>query len=109
MVSGVLNGVPMEESTVQWVRRKTIGDETTIYAGPQVMMKMKFTADSSKSPKTIDYVNTGGSNKGKTQEGIYDLDGKILRVCMAAPGTRRPKEFDSKAGDGRMFTVWERS
>jgi len=109
MVSGVSNGVPMEESTVQWVKRKTVGDETTISAGPQVMMKMKFTADSSKSPKTIDYVNTGGANKGKNQEGIYDLEGKILKVCMAAPGARRPKEFESKAGDGRMFTVWERS
>jgi uncharacterized protein (TIGR03067 family) len=109
MVSGVSNGVPMDESTVQWVRRKTTGDETTIFAGPQTMMKMKFTADSSRSPKTIDYINTGGANKGKNQEGIYDLDGKILKVCMAAPGAKRPKEFESKAGDGRMFTVWERS
>jgi len=109
MVSGVSNGVPMEESTVQWVRRKTIGDETTIYAGPQVMAKMKFTVDSAKSPKTIDYVNTGGANKGKHQEGIYDLEGKILRICVAAPGAQRPKEFESKAGDGRMFTVWERT
>jgi uncharacterized protein (TIGR03067 family) len=109
MVSGVSNGVPMEESTVQWVKRKTQGDETTISAGPQIMMKMKFTADSSKSPKTIDYVNTGGANKGKNQAGIYDLDGKILKVCMAAPGAQRPKEFESTAGDGRMFTVWERT
>jgi uncharacterized protein (TIGR03067 family) len=108
MVSGVSNGVAMDESTVQWVKRKTIGDETTIYAGPQLMMKMKFTANSSRSPKTIDYINTGGANKGKNQEGIYDLDGKILKVCMAAPGAQRPKEFESKAGDGRMFTVWER-
>jgi uncharacterized protein (TIGR03067 family) len=108
MVSGVSNGVPMEESAVQWVKRKTIGDETTIYAGPQIMMKVKFTADSSRSPKTIDYVNTGGASKGKNQEGIYDLDGKILKVCMAPPGAQRPKEFESKPGDGRMFTVWER-
>jgi uncharacterized protein (TIGR03067 family) len=109
MVSAVSNGVPMEESAVQWVKRKTIGDETTIYAGPQVMFKMKFTADSSKSPKTIDYVNTGGANKGKNQAGIYDLGGNILRVCMAAPGAPRPKEFESKTGDGRMFTVWKRT
>jgi uncharacterized protein (TIGR03067 family) len=109
MISGVSNGVPMEESTIQWVKRKTVGNESTIYAGPQIMAKMKFTADSSKSPRTIDYVNTGGANKGKNQEGIYDLDGKILKVCMAAPGAQRPKEFESKGGDGRMFTVWERT
>ena len=73
------------------------------------MMKMKFTADSSKSPKTIDYVNTGGANKGKSQQGIYVFEGKLLKICMAAPGAGRPDEFESKPGDGRMLTVWERT
>ena len=109
MVSGVSSGVPMEESTVQWVKRRTIGDETTISAGPQTMMKMKFTADAAKSPKSIDYINTGGANKGKTQKGIYDLEGRLLKICMAAPGAERPQEFESKPGDGRMLTVWEHS
>jgi len=109
VVSAVSNGVPMEQSAVQWVKRKTVGDETTIYTGPQMMMQMKFTCDPSKSPKTIDYVNTGGMNKGKNQEGIYHREGKTLKVCMAAPGSPRPKEFESKAGDGRMLTVWEKN
>ena len=73
------------------------------------MMKMKFIADASKSPKSIDYVNTGGANKGKTQKGIYDLEGRLLKICMAAPGPERPQEFESKPGDGRMLTVWEHS
>jgi uncharacterized protein (TIGR03067 family) len=108
MVSAVMNGAPMEESAVQWVRRITRGNETTVQAGPQTMMKFQFTHDASKSPGTIDYVNTGGANKGKAQAGIYEFDGGLLRVCVAAPGAARPKKFESKSGDGATFTVWKR-
>jgi uncharacterized protein (TIGR03067 family) len=108
MVSGVMNGGAMERSTVQWVRRVTTGDETAVYAGSQVMLKARFKSDPSKSPKTIDYVNTAGANKGKTQLGIYELEGDLLRVCMAAPGSERPSRFESVRGDGATFTEWRR-
>jgi len=108
MVSAVMDGQAMDPSAVEWVKRVTHGNETTVYAGPQIMMKMEFTSDASQAPKTIDYVNTAGSNQGKTQEGIYELDGGLLRVCVAAPGGPRPMQFQSNRGDGRTFTVWKR-
>ena len=108
MVSGVMDGNPMEKSAVQWVKRVTLGNQTTVYAGPQTMMKFEFASDPSKSPKTIDYVNIAGSNKGKAQLGIYELEGKLLKVCIAAPGSTRPTEFQSAPGDGRTLTVWKR-
>jgi uncharacterized protein (TIGR03067 family) len=108
MVSAVMNGQPMSNSDVQWVKRVTRGNQTTVYAGPQVMTAMQFTHDASSSPMTIDYVNTAGANKGKKQQGIYTIDGDLLKVCVSAPGAARPKEFDSKPGDGRTFTVWKR-
>ena len=107
MVSAVMDGQPMEQSAVEWVKRITHGNETTVYAGPQMMMRMEFTADGSTSPKTIDYFNTAGSNKGKTQEGIYKSEGGLLKVCVARPGGSRPSEFKSARGDGRTFTVWK--
>src|SRR5262249_28332296 len=67
MISGVMNGQPMEESAVQWVKRITRGNQTTVCAGPQVMMAMQFTHDASTSPPTIEYINTAGANKGKSQ------------------------------------------
>jgi len=73
------------------------------------MLKMKFTNDASKSPKTIDYVNTHGTNKGKSQLGIYEFDGDLLRVCVAAPGSARPQKFESLRGSGMTLTVWRRS
>jgi uncharacterized protein (TIGR03067 family) len=109
MVSAVMDGNPMDPSAVEWVKRVTHGNETTVYAGPQVMMKMEFTSDASKAPKTIDYLNTAGSNKGKSQQGIYDFEGGLLRVCVAPPGGPRPTQFQSNRGDGRTFTVWRRS
>jgi uncharacterized protein (TIGR03067 family) len=108
MVSAVMDGNPMEESAVQWVRRVTIGDEITVTAGPQVLMKMTFKHDPSRSPKAIDYVNTKGSNKGKTQLGIYEFDGDLLKICMGAAGSPRPSKFESVRGDGSTFTVWKR-
>ncbi len=108
MISAVMNGAPMEESAVQWVKRITRGNETTVQAGPQVMMKVFFTHDSSKSPGFIDYVNVAGANKGKAQRGIYKFDGDVLRVCVGAPESARPAEFESRRGDGRTVTVWKK-
>jgi len=109
MVSAVMNGQPMEESAVQWVRRVTRGNQTTVYAGPQVMMSMRFTQNASTSPRTIEYINTAGANKGKTQHGIYELDGGLLRICVSAPGSPAPTTFESLPGDGRTYTVWQRT
>ena len=108
MVSGVMDGVAMKPSDVQWVRRVTSGNETRVTAGPQVMLRATFTHDPSESPKTIDYVITLAANKGKTQLGIYEFEGDLLRICMGAPGQARATSFESKKGDKRTFTVWKR-
>ena len=108
MVSAVMNGAPMESSAVAWVKRVTVGNETAVYAGPQTMLKAQFVNDPSKSPKTLDYVHTAGSNKGKTTLGIYELDAGLLRICMAATGSKRPTKFESIRGDGASLTVWKR-
>jgi uncharacterized protein (TIGR03067 family) len=108
MVSGVMDGVAMKESDVQWVRRITKGNETTVVAGPQTMLKVNFTHDATKSPKTIDYVILAEGHKGKPQLGIYEFDGDLLRVCMAAPGRPRATKLESNRGDGATYTVWRR-
>jgi uncharacterized protein (TIGR03067 family) len=109
MVSAVMDGVPMDPSAVEWVKRITHGSETSVYAGPQLLMKMEFSCDASKAPKTIDYVNTAGSNKGKSQQGIYVFEGGILTICVAAPGKTSSHTIQSDRGDGRTFTVWKRA
>ena len=108
MVSGVMDGKPMDDETVRWVKRVTRGRRTTVYAGPQVMMEFDFTFDATKSPKTIDYTHTAGVNKGKKQLGIYELKGGELRVLMSAPGAAPPVGFQKAPGRGDTLTVWSR-
>jgi uncharacterized protein (TIGR03067 family) len=105
MISGIMNGRPMDNSLLHWVRRETRGNRTTVYAGPQIMLKVDFTSE---SPQAIDYLNLAGAHKGKRQAGIYKLEGDLLTVCIAAPGAARPKEFQSQPGDGRSLTAWKR-
>lgn len=106
MVSGVMGGKAMDDETVRWVKRVTRGSKTTVHAGPQLMLEFEFTHDESKSPKTIDYTNTAGANKGKKQLGIYALANRQLTILMAAPGAPRPARLDATPGIGDTLTVW---
>ena len=109
MVSGVMDGKAMDASMVQWVKRLTVGNQTTVKAGPQTMLKVEFTCDPTQSPMSIDYWGLAGANKGKKQLGIYKQEGDILTFCVAAPGAARPAEFVSVPGDGRTLTAWKRA
>lgn len=109
MVAGVIDGNPMDKSMVTWARRVTRGDETSVFAGPQLLFRFRFTHDPARSPQTIDYVNLAGPDQGKAQQGIYEFERGTLKLCVAAPGKERPLEFASTRGDGRMFTVWKKA
>ena len=96
---------------VKFCKRLTRGNLTTVLAGPQTMLKATFTLpllknDRSQNPKTIDYVNLHGANKGKSQLGIFERKGAALKMCVSAPGQPRPTDFSSKPGDGRNYTSW---
>lgn len=106
MVSGTFSGNPLDQAMVKWCTRVTRGNVTAVIAGPQTMLKARFTLDPSKRPAAIDYLNLEGASRGKSQAGIYEIDGGILKVCMAAPGRPRPYDFSSTSQDGRSLTTW---
>jgi uncharacterized protein (TIGR03067 family) len=65
--------------------------------------------DAAKKPKTIDTEVTAGDLKGNTIQGIYEIDGDTLRVCVVLPGKcERPTEFSGKAGSGCNLTIYKR-
>jgi uncharacterized protein (TIGR03067 family) len=64
--------------------------------------------DPSEKPKTIDFVIKKGKDKGKTQQGIYALEGDNLKCCMSEPGKDRPKALASKKESGHILVVLKR-
>jgi uncharacterized protein (TIGR03067 family) len=108
MVSGEIGGRPMPEAFVKTGRRVAKGDETTVTLGGRTFLTSKYTVDTSKKPYAIDYTMTDGPTKGKTQLGIYELDGDTVRFCFAAPGKDRPTKFEARAGDEQTLSVWKK-
>src|SRR5205823_15047290 len=99
----------MPEALVKSARRVCRGGETTVTLSGQLFMRAKITVDPSKKPKAIDYVLTGGPDKGKTQLGIYEIEDDTLKTCFAAPGKPRPADFTTATGSSRTLSVWKRT
>ena len=105
MISGFMDGHPIEASMVKYGKRVTRGNQTTVQFGSQVFMKATFTLDPAKSPHGIDLVHTQGMHQGKTL-GIYECDGKTLRLRASTPGQPRPADFEPRKGDGKTIAEW---
>jgi uncharacterized protein (TIGR03067 family) len=108
MVSGERDGQAFPAEFMKDSKRVAKGDEVTVTLQGQLFMKAKFTLGPAKSPKTIDYSVTGGPNAGKTQLGIYELDGDKVKFCFSTPGKERPDGFVTKPNDGRTLSTWKR-
>lgn len=74
-------------------------------------LKYKITLDPTTNPKSIDLVSQERRRDGKVfvQKGIYEWDGKTLRMCFDNTGKSRPKEFKSpKDKDNIYLSVLKR-
>jgi uncharacterized protein (TIGR03067 family) len=66
-----------------------------------------YKTDDSKKPPYLDLTITEGKDKGKTQLGIYKLDGDNLTVAFTTGDNKeRPKDF--KGGEGLEVSVLKR-
>jgi uncharacterized protein (TIGR03067 family) len=61
--------------------------------------------DPSKNPKTIDIVPDNGPDRGRVQQGVYEVDGNKLRICAAPPGKDRPATFETKDKPGQTLLI----
>lgn len=106
LVSGFLNGKPMDAVAVQYGVRSFRGNRTILKFGPQTYIDAIFTLDPSQLPRAIDYAHTKGMYAGKKQAGIYECDGATLKLSTAPPGEPRPADFAE--GGAHTVTVFRK-
>jgi len=101
LTSAVMNGAEIPKDQVKG--ELVFKDDKYSYAtGEGESGGGAFKLDTSKKPKAMDAVPSDGPAKGETVEVIYELDGNNLKVCMASPGAKRPKEFKAD-GDSNLW------
>jgi uncharacterized protein (TIGR03067 family) len=85
--------------------------ETDYDAEGGVAAKASIKLDPSKSPKAIDstilFIAIFPGEKGKTLQGIYQLEGDELKLAFPnAPARERPREFTTKKELEPRFVVF---
>jgi uncharacterized protein (TIGR03067 family) len=109
-VSLVLNGKEVPKENLKDLTLTFAGDKFTVKSGDKVFGQGTFKIDPGKDPRTIDTRWTEGDNKGKTEVGIYKVEGDTLTTCFAEAGTdKRPTSFTSKEDSKSELTVFKRA
>jgi uncharacterized protein (TIGR03067 family) len=70
--------------------------------------KVKFAFDPSTKPRCVDLTVVGGVQKDTTMEGIYELKGNKLKLCVKVLGKERPTKFESPEGESIALIEFER-
>jgi uncharacterized protein (TIGR03067 family) len=105
LVSAETDGKKAPEEQIKKVKVVINGSKHSVYFGDDVVAhEIPFTLDPTKKPKTTD----DQLPDGKVIHGIYELDGDVLKSCVAAPNKDRPTEFASKPGTGHTLRIFKR-
>jgi uncharacterized protein (TIGR03067 family) len=83
------------------------GDTYTAHIGED-KTEGTYKLDLRKSPRRMDILPKTGSDKGKVQLAIYQLQGNMLTICGAQPDKDRPTKFDTKDQPGCSLMVLRR-
>ena len=88
------------------------GDEIVVEGDDKVKFeyaRLKIKIDTTTMPKLFDVTVGGGIQKGADMEGIYELKGDELRICLRVFGNKeRPNEFKSPDGASIVYMVLKR-
>jgi uncharacterized protein (TIGR03067 family) len=87
------------------------GDTATVQGDPKVKKeyaKVKFKLDPTTNPPCADLTVTAGVQIDATMEGIYELKGDELKLCVRVIGNDRPLKFESPAGSSTALVTMKR-
>ncbi len=105
MVSGSIDGVPLEPNLAKYGRRITHGDQLTVRFGPQVFVKTRFILEPIEIARANRLCRPSGGKP--TQLGIYAFHAGALMVSMAPKGHPRPIDFTATKANRWTVTVWK--
>ena len=67
-----------------------------------------FQLDAGNSPKRIEITSVEGKNRFAVRQGIYSLEGDVLKLCLGEP-EELPTAFASAEGTQVMYFVFRRA
>jgi len=94
------------------VLKFAIDKDHLILAGSEVILKdyakIRYKIDSTVTPTIIDLTVTEGDQKDTTMEGIYELKGDTLKLCIKVVGKERPSKFETSENSNTALIVLKR-
>lgn len=103
------DGTPMPDEWLAFGSRVTVGYETKVVFGGQVMVHARMRFDETVATTAVDYLNLAGAGKGKVSLGLFEWVGSAQDEALftiAGPGLPRPADFSP--GKGRTVSRWRR-
>jgi uncharacterized protein (TIGR03067 family) len=100
-------GQAIEGERLQKTKLVIKEDMAEFFDGRDTGSPATITLDPGKKPKTLDVTIKQGGEERKLLA-IYELQGDTLKLCWAAPGKDRPKEFTTKDGAAFASLVFKR-
>src|SRR5690242_12395362 len=97
VVSMTIDGTKLGNDEAQSIFRTVTGNGYRMFRFSKAVGRGTLKLDASKKPKTIDSTPAVPPN-AKPVLGIYQFDGKTLKICNGRPGQPRPTEFGAKEG-----------
>jgi uncharacterized protein (TIGR03067 family) len=84
------------------------GDEIVVQGNDAVKKeyaRMRFKLDPSFTPKLFDLTVTGGIQLNAKMEGIYELKGDDLKLCIRIFGNDRPTKFEAPGDSSNALLI----
>jgi uncharacterized protein (TIGR03067 family) len=105
LVSAETDGKKLAEEQARKIKVVIADGRHTVYFGDKVVARgVRFRVDPTTKPKSVEDT----LDDGRVVRGIYELDGDVLRSCVAPAGKERPARFSGAAGTGNTLRVFRR-
>jgi uncharacterized protein (TIGR03067 family) len=110
VVTATVDGKEAPADALKGVQIVFKGDTFSVRKDGKEVYGGTYKIDPTKSPPTMDTTVTSGEDKGKTDKGIYKLEGDMLTTVFPEDDkAERPKTFESKPGSKLEMTILKRA